>query len=349
MLGVTVLFTGCSAESSEAGRDAGSTAAEKIIQEEMSGSPAAEEIMQEEMSGIETETSENKVSENASSGVNVPEPMPENTVPKENASEAVQGEAIDKEGIFESKDSIIKIALIDTGITKSAINSEHVLPGWNYCSDSDNTEDTIGHGTSLAGMILGSDKANIPGGTPDAYIVPMVCQEEDSEGNINKAEPEMLARMILDAVSVYECNIISISAGVKQDYDVLREAVEYADEMGTLVIAGAGNEGNQDIYYPGGYESVLCVGSANREMTGRADFSQDNEMVDLLAPGEKIVVTTMKGNPIELSGTSYSVAYITAVVARLWQQNPKNSSHQIVEQLMEHTVLVGEEHLLSLE
>lgn len=249
----------------------------------------------------------------------------------------------------ESNERIIRIALIDTGITNAAINSEHVLPGWNYCNASDDTADTIGHGTSLAGMILGSEKAGIAGGMPEAYIVPLVCQMEDEEDNTNKANPKLLAQMILDAVSVYECDIISISAGVKQDYEEIREAVQYADKQGVLVIAGAGNEGNQDIYYPGGYEEVLCVGSANRKMTGRAEFSQDNDRVDLLAPGEKIVVTTMKGNPMEVSGTSYSVAYIAAVAARLWQQNPQKTSHQIVELLMEHTVLVGDERILSME
>lgn len=243
----------------------------------------------------------------------------------------------------------MRIALIDTGITKSAVNSAHVLPGWNYCSENEDTEDTIGHGTGLAGIILGSEPANLLAGAPEAYMVPLVCQEEDSTGRLRKAEPELLAQMIRDAVSVYGCRIISISAGVKQDYDVLREAVEYADEMGVLIIAGAGNEGNRDIYYPGGYESVLCVGSANKELTGRADFSQTHEMVDLLAPGEEILVTTMKGNPMAVSDTSYSVAYTTAAAARLWQQYPEKNARQIVELLMEHTVPAGGEHLLLFE
>lgn len=246
------------------------------------------------------------------------------------SSEAVESETF----VPEEVETNIKIALIDTGIAKEAINSDHVLPGWNYCTDSDDTEDTIGHGTSLAGMILGSDKANIIGGAPDAYIVPLVCQAKDDEGNIAKVEPEKLAQIITDAVLVYHCNIISISAGVKTDYDVLREAVKEVSEMGVLIISSAGNEGNSDIYYPGGYEEVLCVGSANEEMTGRADFSQDNETVDLLAPGEKLIVATMKGNPMEVSGTSYSAAYVTAIAAKLWQENPERTSQEIVEQMI---------------
>ena len=249
----------------------------------------------------------------------------------------------------EQSESSIKIALIDTGVTRDAINSDHILSGWNYCNNSDDTEDTIGHGTSLAGMILGSDKAGLMGEAPETYIVPLVCQIKGDEGNVEKIEPEMLSQIIREAVDLYGCNIINISAGVKTDYPELKEAVEYADKRGVLVISCAGNEGNSDIYYPGGYDEVLCVGSANKEMTARADFSQDNAAVDLLAPGEKIAVATMKGNVMEVSGTSYSAAYITAVAAALWQNNPGSSPEQIVEYIMEHTVMVGDDRILSLE
>lgn len=57
----------------------------------------------------------------------------------------------------------------------------------------------------------------------------------------------------------------------------------------------------------------------------------------------------MKGNVMEVSGTSYSAAYITAVAATLWQNSPGSSSEQIVEYIMEHTVMVGDDRILSLE
>lgn len=234
----------------------------------------------------------------------------------------------------------LRIALIDTGIAMKAVNAERILPGWNYCNGSDDTEDTIGHGTSLAGLIVGSDRAGLIGGAPEAYVVPLVCQTKNEDGTIEKIEPEGLAQLIRDAVDVYDCRIINISAGVKTDYDKLREAVEYATERGVMIVSCAGNEGNSDLYYPGGYESVLCVGSANQELTGRASFSQDNDSVDLLAPGEKISVVTLKGNVMEVSGTSYSAAYVTAAAATLWQEQPKSTSVQIVEQLKREKILM---------
>lgn len=246
-------------------------------------------------------------------------------------------------------DSDIRIALIDTGIAADSISSAHVLQGWNYCTDSDDTADTIGHGTSLAGLILGSEAAGLPGGAPDAYVVPLVCQRMDADGNVQKVEPEGIAQMLRDAIDIYNCRIINISAGVKQDYAKLREAVAYAAEQGALVVSCAGNEGNHEIYYPGGYASVLCVGSADSSMTGRAAFSQDNDTVDLLAPGEKLAVVTMKGNVMEASGTSYSAAYISAVAAQLWMNAPTAAPDEIVEMLFQHTVCIGQERILSME
>ena len=239
----------------------------------------------------------------------------------------------------EQPEEKLRIALIDTGIAMKAVNAERILPGWNYCTGSDDTEDTIGHGTSLAGLIVGSDRAGLIGGAPEAYVVPLVCQTKNEDGTIEKIEPEGLAQLIRDAVDVYDCRIINISAGVKTDYDKLREAVEYATERGVMIVSCAGNEGNSDLYYPGGYESVLCVGSANQELTGRASFSQDNDSVDVLAPGEKLSVVTMKGNVMEVSGTSYSAAYVTAAAATLWQEQPESTSVQIVEQLKREKIL----------
>lgn len=243
----------------------------------------------------------------------------------------------------------INIALIDTGIVGDAVNSENILPGWNYCTDSEDTMDTIGHGTSLAGLILGSEQAGLMGRAPEACIVPLVCQRMDEGGNTQKVEPEDLSRLIRDAVDLYDCKIINISAGVKTDYGEMKEAVQYADEKGVLIISCAGNEGNGDIYYPGGYPEVLCVGSANQELTGPADFSQSNETVDLLAPGEKVSVVTMKGNVMEVSGTSYAAAYVTAAAAKLWKQYPDITKKQLLELLLAQTVTIEDGILLSVD
>ena len=59
-------------------------------------------------------------------------------------SEPVVSEPVETETFVpEEVETNIKIALIDTGIAKEAINSDHVLPGWNYCTDSDDTAQAL--------------------------------------------------------------------------------------------------------------------------------------------------------------------------------------------------------------
>ena len=50
---------------------------------------------------------------------------------------------------------IVKIAVIDTGISTSAIDSEKIGQGYNYIEDNEDTEDLIGHGTAIAGILVG--------------------------------------------------------------------------------------------------------------------------------------------------------------------------------------------------
>ena len=48
----------------------------------------------------------------------------------------------------------VTIAVIDTGFSSAAISEESVIEGKNYLDDSLSTEDTYGHGTAIASVIL---------------------------------------------------------------------------------------------------------------------------------------------------------------------------------------------------
>lgn len=227
----------------------------------------------------------------------------------------------------------VKIALIDTGISKYAINEKYIGSGHNYVTNDDNTMDNLGHGTAVAGIIVGSEKAGITGVVDNVLLIPLVCSTLDDDEKTQFVDISTLSQMIRDAVDIYECSIINVSSGIKTDYDELKAAVEYATSKGALVISCAGNEGTEAVYYPGGYEDVICVGSLNETLSERADFSQNNNTVDVLAPGEKISVSTIKGNTIPASGTSYSAAYFTGCAAKIWSENPGYSVKKVMKKL----------------
>ena len=171
-----------------------------------------------------------------------------------------------------TRDPVV-IAIIDTGISTKAIPADNILTGKNYLDPSLSTEDTFGHGTAVASVIL--DKF------AKVQFVPLVSNVYDS-GKIKQVSNDVFAQMIKDAVDVYGCDIINLSVGLILDKDSVREAVEYAYSKGVLIIASAGNDYATDgefMYYPAGYDSVLAVGSVNKKRTEISDFSQDRKSV----------------------------------------------------------------------
>ena len=205
----------------------------------------------------------------------------------------------------------VKIAVIDTGFSSRAIPEEHVLPGKNYLDENLSTEDTYGHGTAIASIILEH--------CPDAMLVPLVSNAFD-DGTMTQVDNDTFAQIIRDAVDVYQCDIINISAGLILDKDSVYDAIMHAEEKGVLVVASAGNDYascGPSKYYPAAYGTVVAVGSINPEGTEISSFSQRGDWVDLYVCGEDVTIGTLSGNTRTSDGTSYSAAKVSAYAAQI--------------------------------
>ena len=230
----------------------------------------------------------------------------------------------------------VVIGIIDTGISSKGIPSESVLEGKNYVDPTASTEDTYGHGTAVASVILAH--------ASDVKLVPLVSNAYD-QGKITQVDNDVLAQMMVDAVDVYGCDIINISAGLILDKTAIREAVEYAEEQNVLVVASAGNDYATEgdfMYYPAGYKTVLAVGSLNRECTAVSAFSQRGPWIDLYACGEEITITTLSGSTRESDGTSYSAARVTAYAAELLQQDSTLTASHLRQKILTYTRTTAE-------
>ncbi|MEA4961001.1 Fervidolysin [bioreactor metagenome] len=223
-----------------------------------------------------------------------------------------------------AEETPVRIAIIDTGIRKNhtMLNGENIEQGENYAFPEDDTDDLVGHGTRIAGLILGSTDGTIKGTAPDTVLVPLVYYSRYPSAVPKNGGVEAICHAIYDAVDSYDCQVINISSGVTEPDDRLYEAICYAEKKGIIVISAMGNDNltNKDcIYYPAAYETVVGVGAANADLTGAADFSQRNAGVLLLAPGENLIVPSIgSGEDFEtVSGTSYAAAQVAGLAARL--------------------------------
>ena len=231
------------------------------------------------------------------------------------------------------KRSAVKVAVIDTGFSQKAIPAENIIEGRNYLYPELSTEGTYGHGTAVASIILQY--------ASDVMLVPLVSSAYE-KGKIKQVDNDTLAQMILDAVDVYDCDIINISAGIVLDKDTIRAACAHAEEEGVLIVASAGNDYqlNSDVkYYPAAYDTVLAVGALNKDGTEIADFSQRGEWVDIYAIGEEVTISTLSGNTRTSDDSSYSAAKVTAIAANFIKAAAGFDIQQLREKIKEEVDL----------
>ncbi len=161
--------------------------------------------------------------------------------------------------------------------------------------------------------------------------MPLVYCSANEDGREVSGGTAMTAQAVYDAVDVYGCRVINISSGAPAESKTLRDAVDYAAERGALVVASAGNAGRTDpeaVYYPGGYESVLCVGACNTDGS-LADFSQRGDTVDLLARGADLRLASIRGTRIRGEGTSFAAAVVSGTAAQLWTLHPEWTADEV--------------------
>lgn len=99
-----------------------------------------------------------------------------------------------------------------------------------------------------------------------------------------------------------------MSLGGPQDVPELHEAIQKAVKQDVLVVCAAGNNGDcndntEELDYPGAYSEVIEVGAVNLERKITC-FSNSNQEIDLVAPGDEILSTYPDGKYAVLSGTS---------------------------------------------
>ena len=223
-----------------------------------------------------------------------------------------------------SEQAPVRIAIIDTGIREHHVMLEGtaIEQGVNYAFKGATTHDLIGHGTRIAGLILGSSDGTLKGTAPDAVLVPLVYYSKYPSGVRQNGGIDAICQAMYDAIDVYGCQVINISSGVTKPDERLFKAISYAEEKGVIVVSAAGNDHlykPEHVYYPAAYETVVGVGAANTDLSGAAPFSQRSKGVMLIAPGQDLKVLSIRsGEHFEIaSGTSYAAAQVAGLAARL--------------------------------
>jgi serine protease len=118
-----------------------------------------------------------------------------------------------------------------------------------------------------------------------------------------------------------EAKVISCSWGGTGSAVSDQAVVDYAWNRGCIVIAAAGNSGNNTNHYPGAYNNVYCVASTNSSDV-KSSFSNYGTWVDISAPGDNIYSTVPSNAYQAQSGTSMATPMVAGLAGLMLAKNP---------------------------
>jgi type VII secretion-associated serine protease mycosin len=245
----------------------------------------------------------------------------------------------------------VTVAVVDSGVDAGNAHLRGaVLPGVSFVPGSA-TEDILGHGTGVAGIIaarsLGDRKSALIGAAPRAKILPVrVFQDEDSTGSRPVAYPPDTGRMaagIAWAVR-HGADVINVSMSTRPTDDALprlKAALDLAHRKDVVVVASGGNQ-DQDapftqVRYPAGGRGVIGVAASN-PTGGVDDWSIHGPQNDVSAPGANVLIA-FHANGDCLAGqdhayTSWATGFVSGLAAQLRERYPKESADQIAYRIM---------------
>jgi subtilisin family serine protease len=230
----------------------------------------------------------------------------------------------------------VRVAVLDTGIDADHPDLADAVVEAEDFTGSGNTDDGQGHGTHVAGTIVGDGSASdgrYRGVAPDAELVVGKVLDDDGFGQ----ESWILAGMEWAAENASVVNM-SLGGDATDGTDPMSLALnELTESTGALFVVAAGNMGaDETVGSPGSADAALTVGAVTKD-DELADFSSRGPRLgdgavkpDVTAPGADIVAPmaegTALGTPVDeryvtLSGTSMATPHVAGAAALLAQQH----------------------------
>ena len=209
--------------------------------------------------------------------------------------------------------SQILVAVLDTGIDQHHEDlCGKIIADVNFTS-SQTTEDILGHGTHVAGIIAANrnNGLGIVGLAPESSLLNVKVANDKGQSDISA-----VAEGIIWAVNE-GASIINMSIALEEYSPQLEDAVRYAWSHGAVIVAAAGNSGCELPVYPAFFENCIAVTALRQDGT-LAPLSNHGDWVDIAAPGFNIY-STLPGNGYGYkSGTSFATAYVSGLAALLF-------------------------------
>lgn len=132
--------------------------------------------------------------------------------------------------------------------------------------------------------------------------------------------------------AVQGADVINCSWGGGGYSEFENDVIEFANDMGALVVAASGNAAMNAVDFPSAYEQVLSVGSidASRQISS---FSNIGYKLDVFATGTGIESTGFRDAIVTKTGTSMSTPVVAGLAGLLKSLHPGWSPGRIAAQI----------------
>jgi subtilisin family serine protease len=222
------------------------------------------------------------------------------------------------------------VAVIDSGLdsTHSLLNDNYVA-GYDFFNRDDNPEDTLSHGTHVAGTV-GAEDPNI-GVAPQVDLIGLKIGDEKGP-SITATEAAL--QWVIANKDRYKIVAVNMSLGSgfytsasQAVGDIRLDEVRRLEELGVVVVSSAGNDfkGGGESQNVGGPAifSTLSVGAVWEDGVDRDRITSFSQRLvasnTIFAPGA-FIISTVPGNGFERKGGTSMASPIVAGAVALMQE-----------------------------
>jgi len=225
----------------------------------------------------------------------------------------------------------VPVAIIDSGVDPTHPDFAG-RPNTTFLNDQTTSGREEYHGTAVASVAVAPDNGvDLDGVYPQAALE--VWDASPTAFGITDSD----AIAGIQAVAAHCPAVINLSFGSTDPSPDLQDAILDAVRRGCLVVAAAGNSGDEGspTTYPAAWPHVFTV-AATDENDAVAAFSTTSPTTDVAAPGVDVIAdvpTTRSPNGYQdgFSGTSFAAPLVSAAAAWVWTVRPTLTASQLSE------------------
>jgi membrane-bound transcription factor site-1 protease len=242
----------------------------------------------------------------------------------------------------------VRVGIFDTGVGNNHPHFKHIEERTDWTTDN-NVEDTVGHGTFTASVVLGTG-GDCPGFAPEASLLTF---------RVFSGSQVSFTTWFLDAMNHAirrRVHVINISIGGPDWRDMpFVTKIREMSANGIIVVSAIGNDGPNrgtlnnpadqlDVIGVGGHDDqkrISRFSSRGFTLWEQSDGGSGRVKPDIVTFANDIMGSTTSGGCRTMSGTSVAAPVATGVVALLLSTVPQDRRHIVTSAVMKQVLIEG--------